>query len=180
MYRTVRILSMIACLISVTGCHGGPADRLVLSDFESEADLDRMQWHCHTLFSLSASHVTHGKSSLRLELYPSAYPGMAFALPQHDWSGYAMLSLDIYNPQEEVLSLAMRIDDRKEYPEFNDRYNSSFSIHPGMNHVSIPLASITTSGTKRTINLKNIHRCLLFMAQPQKTYIVHIDYVHLT
>jgi hypothetical protein len=116
---------------------------------------------------------------LRLELYPSAYPGMAFELPIHNWSGYKMLSLDIYNPQEEIIFLAMRIDDRKEYPSFDDRYNNSFLLKPGMNHLNIPLASMATSGTKRNLNLRNIHRFLIFMAQPQKKYILYIDHVHL-
>jgi len=169
---TLSILPVIACYI-------GPAAQFVLSDFESEADLDRVQWRCHTLFSLSDEHVTNGSKSLKLVLYPSDYPGMAFELPMHNWSRYKMLSLDIYNPQEEMVFLAMRIDDRKEYPSFDDRYNNSFLLKPGMNHLNIPLASMATSGTKRNLNLRNIHRFLIFMAQPQKKYILYIDHVHL-
>ena len=89
-----------------------------------------------------------------------------------------MLSLDIDNPQEEVLALGMRIDDMKEYPAFDNRYNNSFSIKPGMNHLRIRLMLLSTSGTKRGINLKNIHLCPRFMAQPHKKYVLWIDYVH--
>jgi hypothetical protein len=179
MHCKARTFILIAFMVSVIACYGVHADQFVLSDFESEADLDRMKWQCHTLFSLSEENNTNGNSSLRLELYPSAYPGLAFELPFHDWSGYKILSLDIYNPQADVLSLALRIDDRKEYPAFDDRYNQSFPLKPGMNYLRIPLASLATSGTKRAINLKNICRCLLFMAQPQKKHIMYIDYVHL-
>lgn len=174
--KNVIIISSILCMIA---CQGGPAGQFVLSDFESESDLDRVQWRCHTLFSLSDEHVTNGRKSLKLELYPSDYPGMAFELPMHNWSGYTMLALDIYNPQEEVIALAMRIDDRKEYPSFDDRYNNSFHLKPGMNHLNIPLATMATSGTKRNINLSTIHRFLIFMAQPQKKHILYIDHVHL-
>ena len=141
--------------------------------------MDRVKWKCHTLFSIADENATHGNSSLRLELYPSPYPGLAFELPVHNWSGFTILSLDIYNPQEEVISLAMRIDDSKEYPDFNDRYNERFPIKPGMNHLRIPLSSMVTSGTKRNINLGYIHRFIVFMAQPHKQYVLYIDYVYL-
>ena len=170
------IIASAFCLLS---CKIEQPGWLVISDFESEADLDRVQWQCHTLCSLSDENATQGNKSLRLELYPSDYPGIAFQLPTHNWSGYKMLSLDIYNPQEEMIFLAMRIDDRKEYPSFDDRYNNSFHLKPGMNHLNIPLASMATSGTKRNLNLRNIHRFLIFMAQPQKKYILYIDHVHL-
>ncbi len=170
---TLSILGMISC-------HNDLPVPFVLSDFESDTDLDRVQWQCHTLFSLSDRNVTHGNKSLQLDLYPSDYPGIAFELPMHDWSKYEMLSLDIYNPQEESLSLAMSIDDMKKYPDYKDRYNGSFSIQPGINHLRIPLASLSTSGTKRSINLKNIHRYMIFMAHPPKKYVLCIDYVHLT
>ena len=174
-----KLIIIMASILCTFSCHNNRPTSFVLADFESEADLDRVQWRCRTLFSLSDKNVTTGSNSLKLVLYPSDYPGMAFELPMHNWSGYKMLSLDIYNPQEEVISLAMRIDDRKEYPSFDDRYNNSFLLKPGMNHLNIPLATMATSGTKRNLNLRNIHRFLIFMAQPQKKYILYIDHVHL-
>ena len=179
MNTKTKLAIIIASILWTISCHNKPPDQFVLSDFESEADLDRVQWRCHTLFSLSDENVTHGNKSLQLQLYPSDYPGITFELPMHNWSSYEILSLDIYNPQEEVLSLAMRIDDMKGYPDYDDRYNSSFPIKPGMNHLRIPLASLSTSGTKRGIDLKNIYRCLIFMVKPRKKSILYIDYVHL-
>ena len=174
-----KLIIITASIFCTTSCHSKLPVPFVLSDFESEADLDSVQWQCHTLCSLSDKNATHGNTSLQLELYPSDYPGITFQLPMHNWSRYEMLSLDIYNPQEEVLAMGMRIDDMKEYPAFDNRYNNSFSIKPGMNHLRIRLTSLFTSGTKRGINLKNIHRCLVFMAQPHKKYVLYIDYVHL-
>jgi len=174
-----KLFIITASILWTFSCHNNRPTSFVLSDFESEADLDRVQWRCHTLFSLSDEHVTNGSKSLKLVLYPSDYPGITFELAMHDWSKYEILSLDIYNPQEEVISLAMRIDDMKGYPDFEDRYNNSFPIKPGMNYLRIPLASLTTPGTKRMLNLKNIYRCLIFMGHPLKKHVLYIDYVHL-
>ena len=174
-----RLAIIIIFFFCVVSCHNKPTGQLVISDFESEDELDRVQWQCHTLCSLSDENATHGNKSLRLELYPADYPGIAFQLPTHNWSRYESLSLDIFNPANESLSITMRIDDAKDYPDYEDRYNQSFPIQPGLNHLRIPLASMITSGTKRSINLNNIQRCLIFMVQPHKKRILYIDHVHL-
>ena len=54
-----------------------PESEKILFDFESDSELDRFHWQCHTLFSLSDEHATHGKKSLKLELFPSDYPGLS-------------------------------------------------------------------------------------------------------
>ena len=176
----IKLGIMSVLIFFVISCHSRPPARFVLSDFESEADLDRVQWRCHTLCSLSEENATHGNKSLQLELYPSAYPGIAFELPMHNWSKFEILSLDIFNPQDESIFITMRIDDEEDYPDYEDRYNHSFTINPGMNHLSIPLNSMSTSSTGRRINLKSICRCLIFMPHPRKKHLLYMDHVFLT
>lgn len=162
-----------------TSCHARDPVPLSLSDFESEADLDQVEWQCHTLFTLSAEHVTHGEHSLQLDLYPSDYPGMAFSPEDRNWNRYKTLSLDIYNPHHEVIPLAMRIDDRHTYTDYRDSCIESFDLQPGMNQLRISLASLSTSATKRRLHLQSIYRCLIFMAHPHKKHVLYIDYVRL-
>ena len=173
------IIFITASLILLFSCSEKSSVEFILNDFESELDLDRVHWKCHTLFSLSSMHVTHGNTSLRLELYPSDYPGFAFKLDKNNWSSYKTLAFDIYNPGDESLSIALRIDDKKDYPNYENRFTKNFILEPGMNHLRIPLSSLITPGTRRLINLKNIYRFLIFMAHPKKKYVVYIDFVHL-
>ena len=155
-----------------------PGER-VLFDFESDSELDRFDWRCHTLFSLSDAYATHGKKCLRLELYPSDYPGLAPMLDDNDWRGYKNLCFDIYNSEEEVLSVTVRIDDRKDYPDYGDRYNKSFEIQPGMNQIRIPFDSFITSRTGRALDLKKIYRLLIFIVRPEKRVVLYVDYLRL-
>jgi len=173
---TIFILAGLFLLLS---CCEKSTNRFILNDFETESDLDRVNWKCYTLFSLSTNYVTHGNTSLRFEFYPSDYPGFAFNLDRHNWSSYKTLAFDIYNPTNESLSIALRIDDKKDYPTYEDRFTKTFILEPGMNHLRIPLTSLITPGTQRLINLKNIYRLLIFMAHPKKKYVVYIDFVHL-
>lgn len=173
------ILAIIAlvCLIG-TACFKAPAER-ILFDFETDRELDQFHWKCRTLFSLSDAHATHGSKSLKLELYPSEYPGLAPMIKNTDWSHYGALRFDVYNPQSREVSLSVRIDDREDYPDYADRYNSSFVISPGANTVTISFDSFMTSGTKRPLNRKKIYRLLMFLTQPVEKTTLYLDYMRL-
>jgi hypothetical protein len=152
---------------------------MVIFDFESDAELDQFHWKCHTLFNLSDKNVTHGTKSLRLELYPSDYPGLAPMLKVNDWRRYKAFLFDIYNPEDEGIPFIVRIDDKKDLPTYGNRYNKSFILRPGLNRIKIPLNSLITSGTQRTLDLKNIYRFIFFMSNPQRKFVLFIDYIRL-
>jgi len=175
----LRYTLIVGHLLILMGCVQGPSGERVLFDFESDAELDRFHWRCHTLFSLSREHISHGEQSLRLELYPSDYPGLTPMIEQRDWSRYKALYFDIHNPAEKARSLSVRIDDRKDYPNHEDRYNKVFTLKPGMNRISIPLDSLVTSGTGRNLDLRRIHRVFIFMAHLEKRVVLYVDYIRL-
>ncbi len=171
---------MVFLGISLLSACSEPKPReLILHDFESESCLDEVHWKCHTLFSLSDLHAAHGKQSLKLDLFPSSYPGFAPALKYHDWSNYKNLSFEVYNPSNEKLKLILRVDDKKQALEYTDRYNKSFKIMPGSNTLNIPLNTLNTSKTDRPLNLENIYRFLVFMSHPDKKYVLYLDHFRL-
>ena len=114
-----------------------------------------------------------------MELYPSPYPGLTTVLRENDWSEFGNLCFDIYNPQEREIKIAVRIDDQKNWPDYPDRYNKSFSILKGTNHIAIPLRTLVTSLTGREMDLKNIHRFLIFMVNPPEKNVLYVDYIRL-
>ncbi len=173
-----RLIIIIPWLLFLLNCRGNSAGELVLFDFESDSALDQLVWKCHTLYSLSTEHVTHGKKSLKMELYPSDYPGLTPIIKENDWSGYNKLCFDIYNPQEKI-KITVRIDDQKVSPDYGDRYNESFTLEQGMNKISVPLDTLVTSGTKRNLNLKKIKGLLIFVANPGKRVDLYADYIRL-
>lgn len=179
MLRIIRFVLIIGCFSALAGCADSVSGERVLFDFESDSELDRFHWKCHTLFSLSDEHITHGARSLRLELYPSPYPGLAPMLEENDWQRYKTLCFDIYNPEKAALRITVRIDDRKDYPDYGNRYNKGFVIQPGLNRIHIPFDSLITSRTGRTLDLKKIYRLLIFMVRPEKKVVLYVDYLRL-
>jgi hypothetical protein len=174
------IIFSIAFSMVPVGCSGPVGHELVLNDFETDADLDRVRWQCRTLFSLSSEHATSGESSMKMELFPADYPGLSLKLDERDWSRYDSVAFDIYNPQDETLEITVRIDDREDYPDYDDRYNGRITLMPGSNDLRIPLNSLRTAGTDRSLNLKTIERFLFFLVDTNKTFRLYVDNIRLT
>jgi len=154
----------------------------ILFDFESPSELDKLEWKCHTMYSLSNEHSAHGLKSLKLELYPSDgedYPGLTPIITKNNWSGFKYFCLDIYNPEARQEQISIRIDDRKDYPDYEDRYNQRINLKSGQNSICISLNEMATSATNRKINLQNIYRVLIFKANPEKKVVLYVDYMRL-
>jgi len=180
MDRKVKNIIILALGVSLLiGCTKTTPHELILYDFESESVLDDIHWKCHTLYSLLNLHAVHGKKSLKLEIFPSAYPGLSPSLKYHDWRNYKSLCFEVYNPLSEKIKLVLRIDDKKQTVEYSERYNKSFTIMPGANTLKIPFNTLKTSKTDRPLELKNIYRFLVFMSHPDKKYVLYLDYFRL-
>lgn len=170
---------LAAFLILLPGCAQEKPAEIMLLDFKSDAELDQLGWRCHTLFSLSDDHATHGAKSLKMELFPSEYPGLTFSPVIKDWRNHKALHFDVFSASDQLIQLSIRIDDKKDYPDYDDRYNRSFVINPGANHIAINLDTLETSRTNRRLDPANIQRMLIFVVSPQKNIILFIDAVRL-
>jgi len=170
----------IILISSAISCSEKVPQEKILFDFETDAELDRIHWKCFTMFSLSDKYATHGTKSLKMELYPSNWPGWTPKLNDNDWRRFKILEFDVYSPESGAVSLTVRIDDREDFPDYRDRYNQSFIIKPGANLIRISLDNLVTSGTKRNLELKKIYRFLIFMGHPEQKHVLYLDYIRLT
>jgi hypothetical protein len=170
-----KLFCIFVSLLFLSCCQKESSKEIILFDFESDSDLDQLYWNCHTLYSLSNDHATHGSRSLKMEVYPSDYPGLIPMLAVTDWRGYGEFCFDVYNPSNQALQIGVRIDDRKDYPDFADRYNKNFVVNKGNNHIVIPLETLISSGSNRPLNPAQIQRLFIFMRHPVKKTILYID-----
>lgn len=151
----------------------------ILFDFESPADLEKLNWECHKWFELSTEHATSGKHSLKASFPPGQYPGIEFEAILPDWSHYDYLQMDIFNPQKEEIRLHVRIDDHKSDWEYANRFDLDFVLKPGMNPISIPTNSIKTNLHPYPLNLKKIERLIVFVPNNLKPRDLYIDNIRL-
>jgi hypothetical protein len=178
--RFFRAMALVALLTSgFGGCQKEFPQEKVLFDFESDAELDELHWKCHTLFSLSEEFASHGSKCLRMELFPSSYPGVAPRIKDSDWSKFKALAFDVFNPEYKDIELTVRIDDKKDYPEYEDRYNRAFRLRKGENQIKIAMDSLVTSGTRRKLDARTIHRLIVFLVYPPVKTELYLDYIRL-
>lgn len=154
-------------------------DPKILFDFESDSDLESLNWECHKWFERSEAHVTSGKYSLKVVLPPCQYPGINFRGVREDWSKSNFFKIDVFNPSEERFNFHIRIDDHKSGWEYAHRFDTDFELKPGMNSISIPMDSIKTNINHRPLNVKKIKRLMVFVPNNNKRREIYIDHIRL-
>lgn len=165
----------LSFMMLLVACQREVNKEIILLDFESDAELDNLDWHCHALFSLSNDFRTHGTKSLKMELYPSIVPvGVDAVLIINDWRDYNLLSLDVFNPSNSPFSITVRIDDRDFFLEDGDWYSERFELRYGVNHLIIPFDSFITKKHRR-LDLSHIHELAIFVENLRTKKILYLD-----
>ncbi len=178
--RMYRVLLAGFVLMVIVSCDSRPEFNY---DFETEADLDALWWKCGTFFTLMDEHVTSGRKCLKVEFFPDPgsgdhYPGLSLGGFARDWTGYQELRVDIFNPEQEPLKLAVRIDDSRN-PPYKDRYNGTILLRVGANQASIKLEVLATPNNKKRLDLENIQRVIFFLVNPTKRHTLFFDNIRL-
>mgnify|MGYP002813260781 CR=1 FL=1 len=151
----------------------------VLFDFESELDLERLNWECHKWFELSEEHATSGRYSLKAVLPAGQYPGINFREIRSDWSEFRYFKMDVFNPANVKINFHIRIDDNQSGVEYANRFDTNFELKQGLNQISIPVDSIRTNLHHHPLNLKRIKRMIVFLMNNTKSRELYIDNIRL-
>ena len=156
-----------------------PTNAERLFDFESEKELNRMNWECHKWFELSEKNATSGRYSLKVSLPPGQYPGIHFQEIRNDWSESNYLRMDVFNPANEKVNFHIRIDDNKSGLEYANRFDTNFELKQGMNNISIPTDSIKTNIHHHPLNLKQIKKMMVFITNNTQNRELYLDNIRL-
>jgi len=94
---------------------------------------------------------------------PESWPGITLEEPWPEWSGYRALILDIVNPNDAVLPLTLRINDRRHSGRVADRFNRILQIGPRQRtEIVIPLDEIARGPKDRVMDMSAVARIVLF------------------
>jgi VanZ family protein len=132
--------------------------------------------------SLSDSYHTQGARALKVNLDTREYSPASINKLLGDWRGYQYLSMDIYNPDSEILSLVLRISDYQHdqgAQDFNDRFNHRFELHSGWNSLRISLDDIRTAPKGREMQLEQVTNVELFSMRLPQARVYYWDNVRL-
>ncbi len=123
-----------------------------------------------------------GGHALQIIFGTKKYAGFRLIGPYGDWAGYSYLTMDFYNPEDELLEIALRISDRKHdngVNKFEDRFNRRFQLTAGWNKVRIGINEIRNAPLKREMDMDEISGFVIFVEQPQRPRKLYWDNIHL-
>ncbi|MCB9490344.1 MAG: hypothetical protein H6684_16550 [Deltaproteobacteria bacterium] len=175
-------VSLIAILavsaFAVVNCSDSPPGG-VLVDFEHDEDLDKMLWRCPVLFELTEGIAPGSEHALRAKLQPAEYPGVEFEGLPRDWSGYDALEFTLQADDVAGETLHIRIDDKPQIEEFENRYQGYRKIAPGVQTIRIPLAEIKEGPRHRAMNMSEIFRVIFYLHDQKQPFEMRLDDVRL-
>jgi len=105
------------------------------------------------------------ESALSIPLTTRRYSGASLHNLPSDWRDYDELAFVLWNPHSDTLPLTLRINDlahERGENEYNDRFNRSFQITPGINRIHQNLNDIATAPKDRRMDMGKIRRLMFF------------------
>ena len=126
----------------------------------------------------SKALVRSGSGALRMLLGPpNLSPGLRVRPPALSQRGYRTLHFDVFNPNERVVTLHVRLDDtetRGREPEMFRRYER---LRPGWTSVALDMAALRTQSGARMLDPENLSLLILWVAAPKEPFYLILDHL---
>lgn len=132
----------------------------------------------------STEWASEGKYSLKATLPPGKYPGVALVWFERDWREYSQLHLDLMNPNDEPLTVTIKLFDEPHTQtgyQHDDRFTRSVTLQPGVpTPVAIKLADVVAAPRTRKIDLQRMWSIEVFSCDVEQKKFLFVDHLRLT
>jgi len=153
-------------------------DAPLLGSFETFLETSRWK-STESTITRTDLHATHGERALEVNLSPGTFPGVSMVHMVGDWRDYSTLSFDVFLTGSSPLAITVRINDEKHNEEFTDRFNKSYILQPGSNHIAIDLKKVAASPQGRLMDMAHIRTLCMFSYRLNEPRQIIIDYFRL-
>lgn len=163
-----------------------------LATFETKTELlrwnkgvyERIASKALALPNIIAQHPEEIKNHvLKIALNTNHYTGIVADGLFRDWSGYKALQFDIYNPNDFLLHLNVKVEDEAAMVRgsmtHGNRYNGIYKLTSGFNRIQVSLQEIANGPSERKMDLSAIHRLSLFFSHLSESSFIYLDDVTL-
>src|SRR5436190_8800757 len=144
---------------------------LVLGNFDRPEDARLWEGGGAATMTFEPRDPTDRNKSCKLVFSGGSFGGISSFRQPKDWSPYEVLSFVVWSPDRRGMGVRVDDDNSKNYAT---RYNGDVTLEAGRNLVQIPIASM-----KPAINPTKVKYVVLFLHEPPKGLIVHIDDIRL-
>ena len=152
----------------------------LLSGHETPFEIDRWTGSARLSIETIAS-ISQGRL-LKLSLTTDQYSGAALNYFDGNWASARTLKISLYNPDADPLQITCRIHDLQHADgneEYKDRFNRSFLLIQGWNHIVINLDEVEQSPAGRSMDMSRIRGLGLFVMSLPAPRTLYLDNVRL-
>lgn len=160
-----RLVLTMGCAAALSA--GAMAGELI-SSFETEESVAQFK-PGQVVMERVQEHATEGKWSLRVQFAGSekdTWPGISYLPANPNLLRDKVLAFDVFNPQEDRVSLSYRIDDGHGQKLFDGA---------GLAAQAHTTVEIWTSGLKNDLDLTNITKVYPYIRMPRRDYVLYFD-----
>ena len=105
---------------------------------------------------------------MEVTLHSGVFPGLSMIEPYPDWSTFKALGITIVSQNAEPFTVTIRIHDATHDNKYEDRFNKSFMVKPGVNSYKVQLQEIKRAPLGRKMDMQKISDITLFSAKVDK------------
>jgi VanZ family protein len=183
----IRISSVLLMLLMMWPGFVAVADTVlmyrqfpVLSNMSSFTEMSRWQ---SGINNLAREYMPQEQRyRLRADLKVAKFAGISLDYIVGDWQNYNKLIFELYNPQQEILTINFRVHDQTHAQgnqDYSDRFNYHTQLKPGGNRFVVSTKEIESAPSKRRLNLKDVANIGIFVTGLTKPATIYLDRVFL-
>lgn len=116
---------------------------------------------------------------LRIVYERSAWPSTIFRELPGGWTEDQTLVLELHNPGASLVRLGLRLDDRSDSFDFEDRFQRAIQLEPGWTTVRIPLWEVVAEVTGHAFDVGAVRTLALFALRGPRPVTIHVDAIRI-
>lgn len=150
----------------------------IVENFESVLTLG--YWHGDV--DLVNEPVIEGERALQVKMTTNGTKKAEFYPMMKDWRGYSTLSIAIFNPENDGLTVTVRVNDEQHDlgpQNHTDRFNQTVLLDQGWNTISFDLNDIRLAPNNRDMDLTKMRRLIVFSSTLTENKTIFLDNITL-
>lgn len=144
---------------------------VILGNFDRPEDARLWEGGGAASMTFEPRDPTDRNKSCKLVFSGGSYGGISSFRQPKDWTPYEVLSFVVWSPDRR--GMGVRVDDENS-KNYATRYNGDVTLEAGRNLIQVPIAQM-----KSAINPAKVKYLVLFLHDPPKGLIIHIDDIRL-
>lgn len=100
--------------------------------------------------------------------------------PFKDWSGFEMITINLFSTAPHPVSMILRLEDRTLELPVEERVDYVLRVVPGANDFYLPLEALSTTPSGRALNWGSIRRVGLHLGEPAEPHRIYFHRIRIS